>query len=417
MDIDFVNLEKPKASSRLRIKQELAEVDIDSFGKDFEFNGETYTLYDEQYQSALGILKELKDEKGKSEIRLAGLAGTGKTQVISYLLYHLGELGSSVGVSTYTWKASLVLGKRGVESTSIHSRFYKFDPPTQKFKKLLPSAVRSAYSFIVIDEASMLNKRMRTDILSYGVPILLVGDAGQLPPISNDKDDEFYMRDAEFKLTEVRRQALESPIIQLSMDIRNDVRIPYGRYGKGVFKIEEEELSEELLLKADIVICGKNNTRKNLNTNIRDLKGYDIDRMPAKGERIIMLNNFPSLGLFNGQFWFVEECYQDKYLTEGSKYYLLLKSEDGTRTITQKCAFPTDNFLADCKTSAQANFLCFEANISLVDFGHAITCHKSQGDSFKNVIVYEEWLGNREFHKRWMYTAVTRAEKGLIIIS
>ena len=43
--------------------------------------------------------------------------------------------------------------------------------------------------------------------------------------------------------------------------------------------------------------------------------------------------------------------------------------------------------------------------------------HKSQGSSFPTVIVYDDGLGRTsEDRARWLYTAITRAEWGLVIL-
>jgi exodeoxyribonuclease-5 len=50
-------------------------------------------------------------------------------------------------------------------------------------------------------------------------------------------------------------------------------------------------------------------------------------------------------------------------------------------------------------------------------WGYAITCHKAQGSAWPNVIVFDDGLGRTtEDRARWLYTAITRAEKGLVIL-
>lgn len=49
------------------------------------------------------------------------------------------------------------------------------------------------------------------------------------------------------------------------------------------------------------------------------------------------------------------------------------------------------------------------------DYAYAITCHKSQGSQYNNVLVVEEYLKGNE-HSRWLYTAATRAIDKLVII-
>ncbi|MFP3751604.1 ATP-binding domain-containing protein [Bacillus altitudinis] len=50
-----------------------------------------------------------------------------------------------------------------------------------------------------------------------------------------------------------------------------------------------------------------------------------------------------------------------------------------------------------------------------MNFGYAITCHKSQGSQWDNVVVINEVL-NHETHHRWLYTAITRAAEKLILV-
>ena len=54
---------------------------------------------------------------------------------------------------------------------------------------------------------------------------------------------------------------------------------------------------------------------------------------------------------------------------------------------------------------------------ALFDFGYAITCHRAQGSSWKNVLVIEEKFPfDAVEHARWLYTACTRPEKKLVLI-
>ena len=51
-------------------------------------------------------------------------------------------------------------------------------------------------------------------------------------------------------------------------------------------------------------------------------------------------------------------------------------------------------------------------------FGWAITAHKVPGQFLGNVIVWDDGLGKTSLDRaRWLYTAITRAEQGLVILS
>jgi len=53
----------------------------------------------------------------------------------------------------------------------------------------------------------------------------------------------------------------------------------------------------------------------------------------------------------------------------------------------------------------------------LFDFGYALTVHKAQGSQAKKVILFEERFSKMDDTdwKRWLYTAITRAEEELLI--
>ena len=54
--------------------------------------------------------------------------------------------------------------------------------------------------------------------MSFGVPVLVLGDPAQLPPIQGG--GYFTEAEPDAMLTEVHRQAFDNPIVRLSMDVR-----------------------------------------------------------------------------------------------------------------------------------------------------------------------------------------------------
>ena len=50
-------------------------------------------------------------------------------------------------------------------------------------------------------------------------------------------------------------------------------------------------------------------------------------------------------------------------------------------------------------------------------WGWAITCHKAQGSQFPTAVVFDGGLGRTaQDRSQWLYTAITRAEWGLVIV-
>ena len=151
-----------------------------------------FTLANDQHLAVKEILKWLYESPRyrKPFMRLSGNAGTGKTLCISYLIQNSSELFPRYmklrppAVCTFTWKAALVLQSRNVPACSIHSIFYEPNGEGKDgevtFKRRTPETIRESYSMIIVDESSMVNSEMRTDIEAIGLPVLYVGDSGQL---------------------------------------------------------------------------------------------------------------------------------------------------------------------------------------------------------------------------------------------
>ena len=161
--------------------------------------------------------------------RLFGYAGVGKTTLARHVAEHAS---GKAAFAAYTGKAALVLRSRGCAgATTIHSLIYnagegKDGAPTFTLNKDGPA---SRASLIVIDECSMVDEELGRDLLSFGKPILVLGDPAQLPPV---KGGGFFTEaEPDVMLTHIHRQAADNAIIQLSQTIRDGGEIGYGDYG------------------------------------------------------------------------------------------------------------------------------------------------------------------------------------------
>src|SRR5262249_29474959 len=176
----------------------------------------------------------LKARPGKGDtpqvFRLFGYAGTGKTT----LARHVAQgVDGKVLFAAFTGKAALVMRSKGCERAStIHSLIYK----TRESGEEVPSfdlwddAPASKAALIVIDECSMVDAELGRDLKSFGVPLLVLGDPAQLPPIQGG--GYFTEAQPDAMLTEVHRQAQDDPIVRLSMQIRAGNRLMPGSYGE-----------------------------------------------------------------------------------------------------------------------------------------------------------------------------------------
>ena len=72
---------------------------------------------------------------------------------------------------------------------------------------------------VIIDECSMVDATLGKDLLSFGTKVLVLGDPAQLPPVYGAG---YFTKDVKpnVMLTEIHRQALDSPVLQLATDTR-----------------------------------------------------------------------------------------------------------------------------------------------------------------------------------------------------
>lgn len=365
-----------------------------------------------QQEGAIRAVREwLAESKPRPVFRLFGYAGTGKTTLAKELAK---SVKGTVLYATFTGKAALQLRKKGcADASTIHSLIYKVDvcniTGETSFKLNRDSDLRGA-KLLVVDEVSMVSDDIARDLLSFKVPILVLGDPAQLPPV---KGEGFFINCApDVMLTEVHRQARDNPIIRMSMAIREGSSLDRGQYGESIVAarddVDQDQL-RDLVLGADQLLCGLNRTRTAFNRRIRALKGLAgkrADWHPAVGDRLICLRNNREKALFNGGLWDACEV-EDKF----GRFDIMSKSLDEEREpvlvkVRDEFFNGTEKTLEWRQRRESDEFT----------FGWAITCHKSQGSQWDNVIVFDESGAFREAQRNWLYTAVTRAAERVTVI-
>lgn len=359
---------------------------------------------------------------------ISGGAGTGKTTVVHYLIDAIGLEKEQVLFMAYVGKATLALALNGNPAKTIHSSIYDLVSMPKKDEngeKILQNNrevtqlrfVKKEYlhpniKLIVVDEGSMVNDDIAEDILSFGIPVIVLGDLNQLEPVFGSSR---FLKNPDVILTEPMRQALDSPIITLSQKAIKGEKLEYGDYGEGCHVIPKSQLSDELLKSANCVICGKNATRNALNTYFRQSIYKYTRPYPYIGEKLICRKNNWRLSLddniflINGLIGYVDDVYLDTY--NGKSIEIKFRPE-----FLKNMAF--DNVKIDYDYLINPSMDKRDSKFSLYnkfEYAYAITCHLSQGSQYNNVIVYDERIGNRDYYNRWLYTAITRARKQVII--
>jgi exodeoxyribonuclease-5 len=367
---------------------------------------------------------------------ISGYAGTGKSTLVRFIIEALGVDEKRVAYAAFTGKAAEVLRKKGNKNAcTLHKLLYDHFPKPAGgfFRKPKP---KIDYDVVVVDEVSMAPKALMELLLKHKCYVICLGDPFQIPPIDKDEDNHLLDHPHIF-LDEVMRQAQESEIIRLTMDIRAGKEIPFNDKGKEVLVLPRQELTTGMLTWADQVLVGTNATRLAINNQMRSLYGFEGG--PQEGEKVICLRNYwetiseDEQPLVNGTIGYLKNSFTNflkipAYVTGGrlSQIDTVMGdfcSDDGVTefknlTMDKKMILegePTLNWKEAWKLSNNKKYMN-SLPLSFT-YGYAITAHKSQGSEWDNVLVIEEGFPfDKEEHKRWLYTACTRAAKKLVII-
>lgn len=392
----------------------------------------TFQLSLEQSCAADAVSEWLKT-RSKPYFYLGGFAGVGKTA----LARHLSELQSGeTRFMAYTGKAARVLERKGCPATTIHQMIYMplgeiNDEISQLEKELAaepkPTPARErkilnrltelreprftlrtnnpfkGVSLLVLDESSMVSDDCARDLLSFNIPILVLGDPGQLPPI---KGSGFFTRQKpDFMLEEIHRQVADSPILKLATAARRGDAIRQGTYGSCKV-IGRSKFGTDEILSVDQAICGTHKTRIAFNAMAREAKHFE-GTFPCEGERLICLRNNAKTRVLNGEIYEALNAYDE------TTKEITLRDEDGHERVLK--VYP------ECFTDPDLLKSWAFSKRSMreeLDYAYAITCHKAQGSQWESVAIYADmyrWAAAREDYKKWLYTAITRASDRLIL--
>lgn len=346
-----------------------------------------------------------QQSKKKQVFRVFGYAGTGKTT----LARHFAEnVDGDVCYAAFTGKAALMMQKNGcVGARTIHSLIYtaEVDKKTGEvyFHLNRNNSILNDAALLIVDECSMVDEKMARDLLSFKKPILVLGDPAQLPPVSGAG----YFTDAEpdVMLTEIHRQAEENPIIYLATQVRNGTYPDFGEYGDSRVL---SKISSQDALSADQIIAGRNVTRDDMNRKIRKLLKLDPDS-PVVNDKLICTKNDHDIGIFNGGMFTIEQILAQKYKTNFMHMRLERMDEEGLPVLVKvhKSFFFDDVSKPDWKMLKGSQEF---------DYGYCITCHKSQGSQWGNVLIQDESWCFKDVWERWLYTAITRASDKVTIV-
>ena len=163
-----------------------------------------------------------------------------------------------------------------------------------------------------------------------------------------------------------------------------------------------------------LVLCGYNATRVKLNAAIRQMRDMTSPE-PQSGDVVVCLRNNRAKHIYNGMLGRLQRVTPTRG-EDGSEWYDLeveLEGEDytysGYAVREQFGAMTSASNVPVAPDGERGDFW---------DFGYALTVHKAQGSQAPGVLLFEERFAksSEDDWRRWLYTAVTRAERELTVV-
>ena len=383
------------ASDEVRKKIEDAEINLSSDQSDAK---EKICNFVEKIYPKADTIYSARDKT----ITVGGYAGTGKTTMISHTANELiDRLGNpSFAFISFTNKACKILEQKVKNSAfpfdddkdsidTIHSFLHNIKQIPHG--EACPKATHRIESgdedtvfipknklnvdIIFIDEASMIPENLYKQLGRYDVPVVAVGDHGQLPPVA---DNFNLMKDPDVQLEKIHRQAEENDIIKFCEEIREQNQLPEKYIDKSdIYNVtyNPKKFFEKKNVRNWQFLCFKNKSRVKINKVVRNLLGFDENAKPKIGDKVICLKNNKDALIYNGMIGKLTAIDDfNEYLYEGTVEFdnfsyegLFLKMQfhredtiwlDKTNELHQKILKSTESF------------------INLFDFGYCITVHK-----------------------------------------
>ena len=319
---------------------------------------------------------------------LTGCAGSGKSTATANILlkYDLAE--KSVLITGNSSKAVWVMQEKvnalGIPTDNIDFQniclsmgakvnYYRFSYDIKELN----------YDLIIVDEASLIEPEKLLAIFKAAKPgskIILIGDKYQMQPVNANTNifdllPLFSAKKVLYELTENKRADGSAALLQLHKDVRE------SKVDKliNIIKPYSDESVIELYNKSYIFLTKSNKTCREI-YNLTS-KNIEADKFQV-GDRVICSKNCKEYGIINGEaFVIIGRSGKD----------ITLKNDK--RTITVK-----------------------ESKIKLIT-SVCMTVEKFQGSEADKICVIIDESALRYISMNWLYTAITRARKELVILN
>ena len=372
----------------------------------------------EDQQRIVNMAVDWYNNSSEQVFQYSGAAGTGKSVTMNAIIQALGLTIDEVAPMSYIGAAAIIMRLKGlVNAKTIHSWLYGLEwidtgeidtylNKPKKIKRFVPKPLPPNKKLICIDEAGCVPMYLKDEIESRGLKILCCGDLNQLPPVG-DNPAYLYTGKVHY-LTQIMRQNENSGIVHLAHEILAGKQVEHGTYGN-VEVMYKDEITKDIIANAQVVICGKNDTREKFNRYIRKQILHNESTLPGYGEKVVCRQNnwaidANGINLANGLIGDVVSA-PDPSTFDGKVFYMDFKPSLSNIPFSGlMCSYAY--FVANTNERKQIKQSPYYIGEKF-EFAYGITTHISQGAQYNNGIYFQEYL-NPLINKNLNYTGITR---------
>lgn len=423
-----------------------------------------------QQEKGIKLAKEWwhSERKYHQPFVISGLAGTGKSYLVQYIIEALNIDSDLVDYMAYSGAAAIALSRKNTDAVTIHHTIYSpyKDKKTNELKFKLKDSVAGSPVLFVVDEVGMLSEKIIKDLKSFHIPIIALGDNHQLGAFKGSNNN--LLDHPDVVLDKPIRQSLDSGILRLAYKVLNGERIDKFRDSvEGeVLVCHRSELDDSMFVGADQILTNRNKTIQSVTNHVRN-NIYHLDYLfPFENEKLICLknnwdrsiriNNYDQY-LVNGLTGYITEIsgynektdsftfnFKPQYATDDKDQFLFLKADcirfrenlmpnEKIEEYSFKMKENSDLTKRELADVRRHNDLFYsykdvfyrrraEAKLgpeNMIDdftFGYAMSVYKAQGSEFDNVLYIDDSWGSFQIKMKQRYTAITRAKKALIYV-
>ena len=332
---------------------------------------------------------------------------------------------------------------------------------------------------LISNEKGFLSRGLLDDLVDFVFQdgsnrLILVGDNAQLPPVGSNLSpaldisylqDKYGMNIAQVELSEVLRQEENSGILINATHIREVIfrktqTLKFDtKSHKDIFRMSNDRFEDGIRyayqkvgIENTAILCRSNWQAVRYNQYIRRMILFREDEIEAGDILMVVKNNYyilepesPAGFIANGEFAEVRKIFgiEEKYSFRFADLELQLVDYPDIKPFRAKVVLDTLHSNTPSFSAEDSNKLYLQVqedymgkytkkefkeklladeyiNSLQVKFAYALTCHKSQGGQWQIVFVDP---GTRQEEKpdeemtRWLYTALTRAQKEVFLIN